>query len=129
MKAHFARERQQAKCLLQIHGFGGKTFWNAGTLRLLAIAQLHIGTEASRLQRYFFTGLRIDAERAGRCVAAVLIAATQLARVAAFRIIRAADKGPELSEFQVEAAASAGRATARIAAVFALREHMRPENF
>src|SRR6266566_2377016 len=106
MKPHFARQRQKLQRLFQIHRLGREALGNAGALRLLAIAQLHIGTEAPRFQRDFLAALGIDAERA-RLRAAILLAPPQLARVAAFGIIRTADEGAKFSELEIEPAIAA----------------------
>ena len=49
----------------------------------------------------------------------------ELARVAAFRIVRAADEGAVLAELQRQIAGAAFRADARVGAVLARREHQR----
>ena len=130
MQAHFARQRQQLQRCFQIDRLGGEALWECRPARGFSpfAAQLHIGSEAPDFSAISSPVSGSMPSTRGSAVA-VLIAAPHLARVAAFGIIRAADEGAELAELQIEPAIAAGGTGARIAAVVALREHMRARGF
>ena len=88
----------------------------------LAVAALRVGAETRVSERDCLARIRALAEdlgaffsRSGLAIAVGGVA--QLARVAAVRIIGAADKGAELAGFQIEASGAAGRALPDIAAI------------
>src|SRR6185436_1821546 len=95
-------------------------FRNAGAPGLFALgiilllAELDVGAETPGLHRDVEIGFRVLAEDA---VGAGLAIGGQRAGVAAFRIVRAADKGAELAGLEVELAGAAGRALPDVAAV------------
>src|SRR5258708_7522082 len=87
----------------------------------VGLAVQHIGTEAARAQRDLEPALRVLAEFLDRLHGA-LGRGRERTRVAAFRIIRAADEGAELAELERQPAGAADRAVARIAALGTGRE-------
>src|SRR5690606_26695768 len=90
--AHVAGKRQERQRLLVIHVGRSPALWQAGAFCVLAVAPLHIRSEAAALQDDLFAGIGILAQNA---VAAVAIDSftigadgfTQLAGETAFRII------------------------------------------
>ena len=88
-------------------------------------AELDVGAEASGLHRHVEIGFRVLAEDA---VGAGLTVGGERAGIAAFRIVRAANEGAELSGLQIELAGAAGRALPDIAAVGAGRVDVRPQH-
>src|SRR4051812_23232659 len=109
MQTHLAGQRQQFQRGLKINGLRGETLRNTRPRRLLTLAALHIRAEAPHLQADFLTCFGIDAKHTwfGRCA---VLAASELARIAALRIIRTADKGAEFPQLQIQRATAAGGA-------------------
>src|SRR5215475_14164512 len=98
MLADFARQRQESERAVKIDVLGGYAFGQARALGLLAVdlfAELQIGAEAAGAQRDFKPSRRISAELlVGRSVGP----GRKLPRIAAFRIIGAADEAAEPAE-------------------------------
>ena len=107
------------------------SFGQAGAFRLVvlfvatALAELDIRTEAAVALRHFQSGLRVLAQYTGGAGA---VLRHQLAGVAAFRIVGAADESAEPADLQIQPAGAALRADARVDAVSARREHVRGEH-
>ena len=130
MLADIARQREQRQRLLVVDAVDGPALGQAGALGLLAVAALDIGTEAAAAQRDLLARIGILAEhlravlgrrRSRHCHWRV----AELARVAALRIVGAADEGAVFAEPQRQIAGAAFRADARIGAVVARREDQR----
>src|SRR3954452_6149461 len=133
MLADLARKREQSKRALEIKIVGRQTFRQAGALGLLTLdrlAELHVGPEPARAQRHFEAAHGILAELFHAPVRAAIgaIARRELAGVAAFGIIRAADEAAELAELEREFSGLAIRALARVGAVRARRKQMRRQH-
>src|SRR5262249_43272545 len=110
---------------------GRGVFWKTRALWLLVLrivlllAELDIGPEAAGLYDDVAVGFRILAEHTIRARLGVRGEGTG---VAAFRIVRAADKGAELAGFQVQPAGAAGRALPHVAAIRARRIDVRTQH-
>src|SRR5580704_6275808 len=129
MLAHFARQREQTQRRFEVDRGCIGAFGNARALRLLAFAELHIGTETTDLQRHFLAGAGIDAELARLCTTGLAGFGAELAGEFAFGIVRAADEGAETSELQSKSARAAGGTAARVDAGFAgSRKDVRSED-
>ena len=131
--AHLARQGKQRERLFQREGFQRHALGERGALRLLALAELDEGPEAAFARRDFKARLRVLPEHAVavviRAFGAALLAARhgEGAGEAAFRIVRAADEGPELAELQGKLARTAFRAGPRIGAIALVAEDRRAE--
>ena len=131
MFSDFARQRQQLQGQFELHVAGRHVLRDAGAPGLFALgiilllAELDVGAEASGLHRHVEIGFRVLAEDA---VGAGFAVGGQRAGVAAFRIVRAADEGAELSGLQIELAGAAGRALPDVAAIGAGGVDMRPQH-
>src|ERR1700722_5203911 len=131
MPADLARQRQQLQGEIKVDVAGRHVLRNAGALRLFALgiilglAELDVGTEPSGLHHHFEIRHRILAEDA---IGAGLAVGRERAGVAAFRIIRTADEGAELSGLEVELAGAASRALPDIAAILARRIDVRSQH-
>ena len=108
MLADLARQREQPERAVEIDILGrpcpsaGRRA-SASRSSRSAFAELHVGTEAAAAQRHFEAGRR-DPRRASWCRSRRRRRpARELAGVAAFRIVRAADEGAELAELQRQA--------------------------
>ena len=101
---------------------GDRCFGQREPLRLLALALLHIGAKPAVAQGDLIACRRVLAQNPdARSLAiggAIRACVRQGAGEFAFGIIRAADKGAEFAKFQRQLAIAAGRARARIRAVF-----------
>src|SRR5258708_5851881 len=111
LQPDLARQRQQLERQLEIDRGGLGALGQSGALGLLAVldrlAELDIGPEAARPQRDLEAALRILAEFLDRLDGA-LGRGRERTRVAAFRIVRAADEGAELAELEGKPAGAAG---------------------
>src|SRR5690606_17179103 len=95
MRPDIPRQRQQRQRLLVIHVLRLPALGQAGALGLLAFAALDIGAEAAIAQGDLLAGIGILAEDgiAGGLRLRRLVALAELAGIAAFGIVRAADEG------------------------------------
>ncbi len=75
-------------------------------------------------QRDLFARIGIDAQHLGAVALAVSLTIGERARIRAFGIIGAADEGAIFAELQRQLSCAAGRAGARIRAIFLRRENM-----
>src|SRR3981189_1359109 len=95
MQPDLARQRQQLERQLEVDRGGLGALGQSGALGLLAVldrlAELDIGPEAARAQCNLEPGLRVVAELLGGFHA--VSRGRERTRVAAFRIVRAADEG------------------------------------
>src|SRR5260370_23317239 len=126
-----ARQRQKLERHLEIDARRLGALGQSGTLRLLAVlafAELDIRSEPAGAQRHFEAALRILAENLRAVLDRAVGRHRERTRIAAVRIVRAADEGAELAELERELAGAAHRASARIAAVGARREDVRAEH-
>src|SRR4029077_18507835 len=92
---------------------------------ILLLAELNVGAETTGLHRHVEIGLRILAEYA---VGAGFAVGGERTGVTAFRIIRAADKGAELSGLEIEFAGATGWALPDMTAIRARRVDVRAEH-
>src|SRR5215471_10598185 len=117
MQSDFPRQREELERLIEVNRVRRKGLRNACARWLLfavRFAELHIGPEAAGLEAHRFARLRIISEHARRGFTFVSRPA-QLARIAAFGIIRASDEGAEPAELQIQAAVVAARTEPGIA--------------
>ena len=132
MQPDFARQRQELQRLFEIERRGVDTLWNARSLRLfiaVGFAELHVGPKAAGAQRNRDAVVSIAKDLAvERSVAIVTL--RQLACEVAFGIVSAADEGSVLAgNLEAQASDAALRTLARIGAIAAIGENVRPENF
>src|SRR5690606_31736883 len=121
-------QRQQRQRLLMVDVLDLPALGQAGALGLLAFAALDVGAEAAVLEHDLLGRVGILAQRPVLVLAAVLARlGAELARIAALRIVRAADERAVLAELQRQRAVAAARAGARVRAVLARREGDRRE--
>src|SRR6185312_4673131 len=129
--ADLARQRQQLQCAFELNVGGRGTLRDTRSLRLLALAiilllsELDVGSETAGLDVDVEAGFGVLAQHA---VGAGLGIGGERTGVAAFRIVRAADKGAELAGLEVELAGAAGRALANVAAIRAGRIDVRAQH-
>src|SRR5262245_40304547 len=117
MLADLARQRKQPERAREIKVIGRETLRQAGALGLLALdrfAELQIWAEAARAQRHLETAVRIFTQLLDAVGAVRAVAGGELARIAALRIVRAADEAAELAELEGQPAGLATRALARV---------------
>ena len=127
MARDFARQRQQGQRLLERDVARRQALGQRRTFRLFAFAQLHIGAKAAIAQRDFVARDGIIAQHTHARTRVTIGAGRQRAGELAFWIIRAADEGAELGQFQRQLSGVAGRAGARIAAVALVWKNVRRE--
>src|SRR5216684_2028297 len=137
MEAHLARQRQEVQRRGEIDVDRRRALGEGHTLGLLglvALATLNVKAVRSLAHGDGEVGGRIDAELArsgGQLVAIAVLTVAVLEGerpgVAAVGITRAADKGAELAEPEVEASDVAARAEARVPPIGRRGEEMRAE--
>src|SRR5262249_23227038 len=102
MLSDLARQRQQLQRRLEIDRARVHAPRNAGALRLVAalhlLAELDIGAEPAALDLDLESGLRIGAKHPVAGLGRAVRGRRELAGVAAFGIVRAADEGTELAD-------------------------------
>src|SRR5260221_2362237 len=138
MPADIARQGQEAQRSVEIdigrrHPARQRDAFRLGAV--LAFAELDIDAVGTLAQADRLVADGIDAEwfrAAVHCVTGFTVAGVldrQWPRVAAIRVVRAADEGAELAELQAEASGAAARAKAWILAAAIVGEKMPPELF
>ena len=132
MFGDLARQRQKRDRFFERQVVGREPLGQRGAFRLLALALLHILAEPTVAQRDLVAGGGVDPERAHAGpfairARAVLPVGREHPREAALGIVRAADEGAELAELQRQLPLVAGGAEARVGAVRAGGEDVRPE--
>src|SRR5262249_46676371 len=105
MLADLAREGKQPQRAVELVAVGGGPLRQAGALGLPApapLAERDVGPEAPRAQRHFEAARGVLPELLHAAVGPAVgaVAGRELARIAAFRIIRAADETAELAELE-----------------------------
>src|SRR6185312_12661009 len=93
----------------------------------IAVAELHILSVGAMSQRHRQAGRGVVAQQLRPLMLAVAVVDAEAARVAAFRIVGAADEGAELAEPDAEPPGLAAGADARIVAIVVGGEEMRPQ--
>ena len=132
MFGHLTRQRQKFEGQFDINIRRRSALGQTLPFGLFAFAQLHIRPEPAAAERNFFVRHRIFAEytrtiqrTAFARFRGFALGCAQLLGVAAFGIIRAANKCTKLAKLQRGATGAAGRASARIRAIRPSRENMR----
>src|SRR5262249_39117242 len=93
----------------------------------IAVAELHVLAVGTMPQRHRQAGRRVVAEQFRPFMLAIAVVDAEAARVAAFRIVGAADEGAVLAEPDAETPGLAAGADARIMAVVVGGEEVRPQ--
>ena len=130
MLRHFAGQGEQGHGLFKGDLGSVEPLGDGGALGLLCFAELQIGPEATITGGDLLARFRIKTKRAH--ARPVAVACRRFARRSlrqgagelAFGIVGAADEGAELSKLQRELSRCAGRATARVRAIFLGGEDM-----
>src|SRR5262245_39058208 len=117
MAAKLARQCKQPQCGLEIdigEPYGARQGNPLGLELAVAVAELHIVAIGALLKRDRQTGPWIRAERGFGGGVLRLVVHCQRPRIAAVRVIGAADEGAELAELEAEPAGAAAGAEARV---------------
>src|SRR5690606_11669182 len=131
MFSDVARQREQRQRSFVVDRLRRPALGQARAFGTLALAALDIGTETAGAQRDLFAGVGVGAQHLGAveaglgAVLAPILA--ELARVAAFGIVGAADEGAITTELQGELSLAAFRTEPRVGPVLSRREDERSE--
>src|SRR5262249_20479875 len=133
MLADLARQREQPKRAVEIDVVRIDPLRQAGPFRLFTVdpfAELQVRPETAGTQRNVEPARRILAELLHAAVGSAVrtVPGHELARIAAFRIVAAADKAAELAELERETPSLAARAFARIDTIRAWRKKVRRQH-
>src|SRR5579859_4872978 len=100
MLPHFARQGQETPSGFEVDCRNVDSFGNALAFRFFAVAQLDIGTEASRPKRDALAAVRVNTKFTRFGPVRLTVLGTKLARVFALGVVRAANKRAVTAELE-----------------------------